>query len=104
MATGYTYVWEFTVDERARTEFEREYGPGGRWVALFRSAAGYLESLLLRDDAVPGRYLTVDRWQSEAAYRAFRADFAAQYAALDRDCERLTQAERALGSFTEIRR
>jgi heme-degrading monooxygenase HmoA len=104
MTTGYTYVWEFTVDESARAEFEREYGPDGRWVALFRSAPGYLESLLLRDEAIPGRYLTVDRWQSEAAYRAFRADFAVQYAALDRDCERLTQTEHALGSFTELGR
>src|SRR5262245_52251833 len=104
MATAYTYVWEFTVEQNACAEFEREYGPEGRWVALFRSASGYLESLLLRDQAVAGRYLTVDRWQSEAAYRAFRAEYAEQYAALDRDCERLTQTEHALGNFTEIRR
>lgn len=102
-ATGnYAYVWEFAVAAARRAEFEHEYGPEGRWVALFRNAPGYLGSWLLHDDATPGRYLTIDRWRSAADYRAFRAEHVAEYDALDRECAALTLAERAIGSFAEI--
>jgi heme-degrading monooxygenase HmoA len=95
----YTYVWEFHVEPGRQREFEREYGPDGAWVALFRQAAGYIETLLLRDRANPVRYVTVDRWDSVEAYRAFRAKFSAEYAALDARCSGLTRHERALGEF-----
>jgi heme-degrading monooxygenase HmoA len=101
MAERHVVIWEFTVDEAARAEFEQHYGPQGSWAALFHRAPGYLGTLLLRDASTPGRYLTIDRWQSLDAYSRFRAQFADDYAALDRQCERLTRAERALGTFTE---
>jgi heme-degrading monooxygenase HmoA len=94
-------IWEFTVDEAARAEFERHYGPQGSWAALFGRAEGFLGTLLLRDASTPGRYLTVDRWQSPEAYASFRDGFAAEYAALDRQCERLTRAERMIGTFAD---
>lgn len=99
---SYACVWEFVVPAARRAEFEIDYGPDGRWVALFRSAPGYLGTLLLHDDAMPGRYLTVDRWRSVDDYHAFRATHAAQYEALDRECEGLTLAERSIGSFTQV--
>ena len=102
MTASYVCVWEFTIDDTARGVFERHYGPRGSWAALFGRADGFAGTQLLRDEAAPGRYLTVDRWRSEAAYRAFRTDFAAEYAALDRECEALTRDECALGSFTEV--
>ena len=101
MAARYSYVWEFHVDERRRAEFERHYGPDGSWAALFRRSAGYVETLLLRDAANPLRYLTIDRWESEAAYLAFRARCAAEYAELDRRCELLTTKEISLGHYEE---
>jgi heme-degrading monooxygenase HmoA len=102
MAESFVHVWEFLVDDARRIEFERHYGPRGSWAALFGRAPGYLGTELLRDEATAGRYLTLDRWRSAAAYRAFREQSAAEYAALDLECEALTRAERALGSFVEI--
>jgi heme-degrading monooxygenase HmoA len=51
---------------------------------------------------VAGRYVTIDRWESAAAFDAFRRRYAREFEALDRDCEALTTDERPLGSFTEI--
>jgi heme-degrading monooxygenase HmoA len=97
----YTYVWQFLVHPGREAEFERHYGPEGAWVQLFRRADGYLDTRLLRDRATPGRYVTIDRWQDEAAYRGFRACFAAEHDAVDRECEALTREERALGEYDE---
>jgi heme-degrading monooxygenase HmoA len=96
---GYAYIWEFTVAEEHRAAFELAYGPRGKWVALFRRSPGYLGTELLRDPTTSGRYLTVDRWVSLAAYRAFRADHGDAYAAIDAECEHLTQHERSLGEY-----
>jgi len=101
MADTYAIVWEFLVEQRSTAEFEHHYGPDGTWAALFGEAPGYLGTLLLRDASAPGRYLTIDRWRSAEAYRAFRAAFAGPYAALDRQCEALTRGEREIGVFTE---
>jgi heme-degrading monooxygenase HmoA len=97
----YAYVWEFRVAPEHREAFERHYGPRGSWVTLFRESPGYIESLLLRDQTDALRYLTVDRWESEAAYRLFRARFAEQYAELDRLCEHYTRSETPLGQYEE---
>ena len=101
-AESSVYVWEFLVDDSRRVEFEQRYGPRGSWAILFGRAPGYRGTELLRDETMPGRYLTLDRWSSAAAYRAFREQSAAEYAALDLECETLTRAEKALGSFTEV--
>jgi heme-degrading monooxygenase HmoA len=95
-------VWEFTVDDARRAEFELHYAPRGTWAGLFARAPGFLGTQLLRDEAVPGRYLTVDRWRSAEDYRQFRARFGAEYAALDQRCAALTREERSLGSYTEV--
>ncbi len=97
----YSYIWSFTVRTGCEAEFERHYGPEGTWVALFRLAAGYIDTRLLKDRDVPGRYVTVDRWESEAAYRRFRERFAVEYDAIDRACEALTEDERAVGAYEE---
>jgi len=54
---------------------------------------------LLRDAYVPGRYVTVDRWQSEEAFRAFRALHDADYEAVDRASDALTSWESRIGAF-----
>jgi heme-degrading monooxygenase HmoA len=99
--SGYAYLWSFQVAPQCQAEFERIYGPDGDWAQLFRRAAGYRGTWLLRDVAEPGRYVTVDRWQDEAAWQSFRTRFAAEYQALDQRCEGLTLQEQALGRYTE---
>jgi len=97
----YRIVWEFDADPRLTVEFEREYGGDGAWVTLFRRDAEYLGSELFRSAAVSSRYLTVDRWTSRAAYEAFRAGFAEEYAALDQHCATLTRSERLVAAAEE---
>jgi heme-degrading monooxygenase HmoA len=101
MGSGYSYVWEFHVSVEHQAAFEQHYGPEGSWVQLFRRSPGFRETLLLIDRSNSGRYLTVDRWQSEQAYLDFRGAFSAQYAGLDADCGKLTTAETFLGAFRE---
>jgi heme-degrading monooxygenase HmoA len=101
MDNGYTCIWEFHVAPESQREFELHYGPDGIWVQLFRQAAGFIETLLLKDRSRPGRFVTIDRWRSEEDYASFRHEFATEYAQLDTDCQRLTQHERMLGTFSE---
>lgn len=95
----YVVLWSFLVAPDKRSAFEQAYGPDGTWVNLFSKGTGYLGTELLFDGT---RYMTIDRWDSEAAYRQFRSDFDAEYQKLDRECEDLTQEERAVGSFTAL--
>ena len=48
----------------------------------------------------PGSYLTIDRWTSEEAFRAFRKDHDSEYEVLDRQCDALTGRETRVGAYT----
>ncbi|HET9598932.1 MAG TPA: antibiotic biosynthesis monooxygenase [Anaeromyxobacteraceae bacterium] len=100
-APRHVRLWAFRVPPDRRADFERRYGPGGDWAALFAQGAGWLGTELLADAAEPGRYVTVDRWESAAAWDAFRARFAAEYEALDSECESLGASEEMIGAFEE---
>ena len=103
MTTGrFVHLWEFRVSPEREQEFLAAYGPSGAWARLFREADGYVETLLLRDQSAPGRFLTVDRWASQDAHEVFLARFRAEYEALDRACESLTAQETSLGSYWEL--
>ncbi len=102
MSERFVYIWEFHVAPGLEYEFRRYYGPQGIWADLFRQHPGYLETVLLQDQGIPGRYLTVDHWQCEEACHAFMAEFARQYEILDRQCEGLSLKEGRLGSYREI--
>jgi heme-degrading monooxygenase HmoA len=95
----YVIVWAFRPRPGREADFERAYGPAGAWVALFRQAPGYLGTELFRPAEDAGQYLTVDRWDSRAAYEAFRAERRAEYDALDRACEGLTASEERVGEY-----
>ena len=99
----YVLVWEFHVRPGAEAAFEELYGPAGGWVALFAGSPGYRGTELLRADAAPGRYLTIDRWESRRAYEAFRQGATALYRELDEAGEGLTEAEALVGEFTTRR-
>ncbi|MGH8195184.1 MAG: antibiotic biosynthesis monooxygenase family protein [Woeseiaceae bacterium] len=102
MPPRYTYVWEFQVAPEHVATFIHHYGPDGRWSELFRRAPGYIETLLLEDPSMPGRYVTVDRWENAVAFQSFRARYGDAYAELDRLCEALTVDERSFGTFREV--
>jgi heme-degrading monooxygenase HmoA len=101
MTAGYTHLWEFIVEPAQLEKFQRQYGPAGPWIALFRRASGYLDTRLLRDRADPRRFITVDRWTSAEVHRAFGSASALEYAELDARGAHLTSRETALGEFAE---
>lgn len=84
--------------------FEDAYGPEGTWAQFFAREAAYVGTELLRDPKAKGRYVIVDVWRSEAAYEAFRQKWLAEYKALDKSFEPLTERETRLGSFHTVGR
>jgi heme-degrading monooxygenase HmoA len=93
-------VWRFRPRAAREAAFERAYGAKGAWAQLFARAPGFLSTELLR--AGQGHYLVIDRWESSAAFEGFKAQFGADYTALDRDCASLTDEETPLGSFVPV--
>lgn len=96
---SFIYVWAYRVAPGSGVEFQQLYGPEGGWVRLFRQAPGYLGTDLYRDRDDEDRYLTIDRWESEEAFRAFRVRFAEEFERLDNAGEHLTLEETSLGEF-----
>jgi heme-degrading monooxygenase HmoA len=92
-------VWQFRPAPGREAEFVRAYGTDGPWVSLFRKASGYRESVLAQDSSDPGRFLTLDWWDSETSFETFERDHGPEYAALDSECEALCAEEHALGRF-----
>ncbi|HEX7237631.1 MAG TPA: antibiotic biosynthesis monooxygenase [Gammaproteobacteria bacterium] len=99
MPRTYTYIWAFEVRAEHVDAFRWHYGEGGAWTQLFRRARGYLGTQLLQDESDPLRFVTIDTWSSPDDYEAFRADYASEYAALDRECEGFTKRETLIGHF-----
>lgn len=98
-ADPFTYIWAYRVQPEKVEEFRRLYGLEGPWVRLFRQAPGYLDTVLYRDRNDRARYVTIDRWESEEAFRDFRTRFAEDFERLDRDGEHLTLEEVLLGEL-----
>jgi heme-degrading monooxygenase HmoA len=96
----FVIVWHFEIAEEKIAAFEAAYGPHGPWAELFRKASGYQGTELLREAYATGRYLTIDRWDSEASFRAFRKQHDADYEALDRSCDDLVSRETRIGAYT----
>lgn len=96
---SYDIVWEFRVPLTRTAQFVEAYASDGPWAQLFRRAPGFIETRLLQDTEDAGRYLTVDRWESHAAFEAFKHDFATDYNALDERLEGLASLEVRLGAF-----
>ena len=95
-------MWEFIVRLGKEREFEQIYGPEGDWAELFRRDDGYRGTELSRDPQRPGRYVTVDFWESRKAYEACKAQHAAEYKAIDQKCESLTEQENEVWKFERI--
>jgi heme-degrading monooxygenase HmoA len=96
----FVVVWQFEIAEDKIAAFEAAYGADGSWAKLFSSSPDYRGTELLRDAYVPGSYLTVDRWTSEDAFRAFRKEHDADYETVDRSCDALTSKETRIGAYT----
>jgi heme-degrading monooxygenase HmoA len=96
----FVVVWQFEIAEEKVSAFEAAYGPEGPWARLFHGSPGYQGTELLKDAYVPGGYLTIDRWENEEAFRAFRKDNDTGYEAVDRACGEITSRETRIGAYT----
>jgi heme-degrading monooxygenase HmoA len=96
----FAVIWEYTIRPGSAEAFEALYGPDGPWVALFGEHPGYRSTELLRNE-IPDRYLTIDRWDSQAAYDAFLAAQKPHYSALDARGDDLTVEERRIGRYAQ---
>ena len=96
-------VWQFRLRAGMEREFEGRYSSTGDWARLFARGEGYLGTTLMRDAADRRLYLVIDAWRDAASLAAFKQAHAAEYAALDKDCERLTEREIHVGTFEPLR-
>ena len=98
----YVIIWEYQVKAERLTQFEEIYSAIGLWAKLFRKAEGYQGTELLRDLDQPHRYITIDRWNSSLHYESFLIRWKSEYAAIDAQCEGLTEKESFLGKWESI--
>jgi heme-degrading monooxygenase HmoA len=91
-ASEHVIVWSFRIEPRAEAKFVAAYGADGAWAELFRKGQGYRGTQLIRCDE-PGRFITIDRWDSGDAFRRFRDQFEAEYDALDERLADLIEIE-----------
>ena len=84
--------------EGQETEFKRIYGPNGDWAQLFRQGKGYLGTELLHDTDHSRHYITIDRWNSSAAFDSLQENYRAEYEAMDARCNSLIEFEARIGT------
>ena len=104
---GYLILWQFQVRVGMEKRFVKVYGSTGDWVRFFRQDDSYIGTELIHNlkggDLKDERtYVTLDFWTSQKSYDAFRKRHAAEYKALDRKCEDLTESEREIGRFVRV--
>jgi heme-degrading monooxygenase HmoA len=95
-------MWEYEVKETERDGFLEAYGREGPWVRLFRRHEGYIRTELFQDLNNRERFVTIDYWDSEEAWKTFRSAASDEFEALDQHCENYTQSEREIGVFSVL--
>ena len=93
----YVIIWTYRVAPEHENRFLDVYGPTGAWARLFGSAPSYRGTDLIRCEE-PGRFMTIDRWESRIDYTRFQTEHAAEYAKFDAACETLTLAEECIAA------
>lgn len=98
----YVVIWEFRVRQGRTEAFERLYGADGSWIRLFRTSPDYKGTELVRGAKDDTLYVTIDHWRSRDAYLAFQQAHRADYDALDREGQQLTDNERLIGEYDAV--
>src|SRR3954454_11391367 len=92
-------AWLFRPPPEKAAKFALAYGSDGPWAELFGKADGFLGIELLPPAEPGGWWMTLDRWESEAAFKTFQETFADRYRALDSALEGVAGEERFVGAF-----
>ena len=69
------------------------------WAQLFERAEGFVGTRLLAPEEANGPWLTLDEWDSRAAFDRFQDEFGEPYRTLDEELAGLTAEERFIGAF-----
>src|SRR3954454_21281660 len=96
MAHVYIRVWEYKVDAEHMDAFLAAYGSDGEWARLFQRGRGYVGTELYQGTDDQSRFLTVDRWADEHAWRAFLEQARETYDRLDEQMAHLTVLQHEL--------
>jgi heme-degrading monooxygenase HmoA len=94
-------IWRFQPAAGHERDFAAAYSGDGIWAKLFEQAQGFVSTSLLAPEEPGGPWLTVDRWQSRAAFDRFQQVHGEAYRALDVELEPLTVDELFIGTFEE---
>jgi heme-degrading monooxygenase HmoA len=87
-------IWRYDVAPAHAAAFRAAYAPGGDWALLFARAPGFVKVELF--ESADGAFVTLDHWESEAAFDAFKAAYGDEYAALDVKLAHLSTAQQKL--------
>ncbi len=89
-------VWTYDVPADRLQDFIDAYGADGPWARLFGRGRGYLGTELFRSTDGAARFVTLDRWVDEGAWRSFLERHQQAYDALDAELAGLGAVERPL--------
>ena len=92
----FTRVWQYEVPSRNVERFLAAYGSSGDWARLFSRGCGYRNTVLYGAIGMPDRFITVDQWSDEEAWRTFRDEWHVAYEALDAALDGLASAQEPL--------
>jgi heme-degrading monooxygenase HmoA len=92
-------IWKFRPPAGREKVFAEAYGGDGAWAELFSRAQGYRGTEMLRPSEADSWWLTIDRWDSEADFNAFRNALGEDYRKLDAELEGVAGEEEFVGAF-----
>lgn len=95
----YCVLWQYKVTVENQQHFEKKYGVGGVWHALFSTSTDYLGSQLCKNVDDPQGYVLLDTWKSRDAYVDFLKKQEEAYQHLSKQLEDLYVKEIRLGDF-----
>ena len=94
-------VWLFQPAPGRESEFAAAYSGNGVWARLFERADGFVGTRLLAPEESGDPWLTLDEWESRAAFDRFQDDHGEAYRTLDEELAGLTADERFIGAFDD---
>lgn len=97
----YAIVWAYEVYTNCTSAFIEAYSSDGKWAEFFRRGDGFQSTELVRSSTSANRFMTVDRWDSQAAFTSFVEKHHHEYEVLDKLFSEFTYHEERIGTFSD---
>lgn len=95
-------VWKYKVKPGKVIEFEQLYNQEGEWAQWFRLSRDYISTELMKSPDAENEYLTIDRWQSKAAYDRHYTEGRSRYEEIDLKGDGFTTEEELIGYYESV--